>query len=104
MPFVVPMVWREQSDHVIVCYFCMTAIRGFSRKNKSKISYPVCISAIKPVPHSPDLPVPQPPTEKENSLSVYTWGVPVLKVKRNLLNWISLFSRSLRHSSSIRNV
>ena len=39
-------------------------------KNKSKISYPVCKSAIKPVPHSSDLPVPQPPTEKEDSLSV----------------------------------
>ena len=64
------MVWREQSDHVTDCYFCMTAIRGFSRKNKSKISYPVCKSAIKPVSHSPDLPVPQPPTEEEDSLSV----------------------------------
>ena len=70
MSFAVPMVWREQSDHVIDCYFCMTAIRGFSRKNKSKISYPVCKSAIKPVPHSPDLSVPQPPTKKEDSLSV----------------------------------
>ena len=70
MPFAVPMVWREQSDHVTDCYFCMTAIRGFSRKNKSKISYPVCKSAIKPVPHSPDLPVPQPPNEKEDSSSV----------------------------------
>jgi len=23
MPFVVPIVWREQSDHVTDCYFCM---------------------------------------------------------------------------------
>ena len=36
------------------------------RKNKSKISYPVG----KSVSHSPDLPVPQPPTEKKDSLSV----------------------------------
>ena len=70
MPFAVLVVWREQSDHVTDCYFCMTAIRGFSRKNKSKISYPVCKSAIKSVSHSPDLPVHQPPTEKEDSLSV----------------------------------
>ena len=70
MPFAVPMVWREQSDHATDLYFCMTAIRGFSRKNKSKIFYPVCKSAIKPVSHSPDLPVSQPPTEKEDSLSV----------------------------------
>ena len=64
------MVCGEQSHHVADCYFCMTAIRGFFRKNKSKISYPVCKSTIKPVPNSPDLPVPQPPTEKEDSLSV----------------------------------
>ena len=70
MPFAVSMVWREQSDHVTDCYFCMKAIRGFSRKNKSKIFYPVCKSTIKPVFHRPDLPVPQPPTEKEDSLSV----------------------------------
>ena len=48
----------------------MTAIRGFSRKNKSKISYPVCKPAIKPISHSPDLPVPHHPTEKEDSFSV----------------------------------
>ena len=48
----------------------MTNIKGFSRNNKSKVSYPVCRSAIKPVPHDPDLPVPQPPTEKEDTLSV----------------------------------
>ena len=38
MPFSVPTVWREQSDHVTGCYFCMTNMKGFSRKNKSKIS------------------------------------------------------------------
>ena len=70
MPFAVPMVWHEQSDHVTDCYFRMTNIKRFSRKNKSKLSYPICRSAIKPVPHHPDLPVPQPPTEKENTLSV----------------------------------
>jgi len=56
--------------HVTDCYFCMTNIRGFSRKNMSKISYPVRKSAIKPVPHDPDLAVTQPPTEKEDTLSV----------------------------------
>ena len=70
MPFAVPMVRRELSDHVTDCYICMTNIKGFSRKNKSKISYPVCRSVIKPVLHDPDLPVPQPTTEKEDTLSV----------------------------------
>ena len=70
MPFAVSMVWREQSDHVTDCYFCMTNIKGFSRKYTSKISYPVCRPAIKPVPNDLDLPVPQPPNEKKNTLSV----------------------------------
>ena len=48
----------------------MTNIKKFSRKNKSKIFYTVCRSAIKPVSHDPDLPVAQPPTEKEDTLSV----------------------------------
>ena len=30
----------------------------------------MCKSAIKPIPHDPDLPEPQPPTEKEDTLSV----------------------------------
>ena len=66
MPFAVPMVWREQSDHVPDCYFSMASIKEFSRKIKSKMSYPVRRSAVKPVPLGPDLPVPQPPTEKED--------------------------------------
>ena len=70
MPFALPMVWREQSDHVTDCYFCMTNIKRFSRKIKSKIFYPVCRSTIKPVLHDPDLPVPQPPTEEKDTLSV----------------------------------
>ena len=62
MPFAIQMVWREQSDHVTDCYFCMTNIRGFFRKKKSKISSPVCKSAIKLLFHDPGLRIPQPPT------------------------------------------
>ena len=86
MPFAVPMVWREQSDHVTDCYFCMTNIKGFSRKNKSKISYPVCRSDIKPVPHDPDLPVPQPTTEKKIPCLLMKVRVLVLEVGKILLN------------------
>ena len=68
MPFAVPMIWREQTDHATDCYFCLTNIKGFSRKNKSKIIYPNCNSALKPVPHGNDLPVPSPPSlEKQES-------------------------------------
>ena len=61
MPFVIPMVWREQADHTTNCYFCLTDIKGFSRKNKSKIKYPDCRSAMKPVPHSSEVSIPSPP-------------------------------------------
>ena len=41
---------------------CLTNIKGFSRKNKSKIKYPDCKSALKPVPHSSEVPIPSPPS------------------------------------------
>ena len=65
MPFAVPMIWREQSNHVNDCHFCLTNISGFSTKSKHKIVYPDVRSAIKPVAHNDhDLRIPTPPTEK----------------------------------------
>lgn len=65
MPFAVPMVWREPTDHVSNCYFCMTKVTGFSHKSKGSITYPDIPSAIRPVKHSEHLPVPQPPECKD---------------------------------------
>ena len=56
------MIWREPADHVTDCYFCLTKIKGFSKKNKSKIVYPSCQSALKPVPHGTDIPIPKAPS------------------------------------------
>lgn len=66
--FAVPMIWREQSNHHSDCYFCMTNIKGFSGKNKSKIEYPVCPSALLPVIHSSDIAIPLPPSGEEEFL------------------------------------
>ena len=90
------MVWREQSDRVTDCYFCITSIRGLSRKNMSKISYSLLKSAIKPVPHDPDL-------KRKTLCLLMNVRAPVLKVSRIILNQIAPFNMSLRHSSSIRN-
>jgi hypothetical protein len=61
MPFAVPMIWREQKDHLTDCYFCMTNVSGYSSKNKKSIEYPNLASALRPVPHDDSLPVPKPP-------------------------------------------
>jgi len=57
MPFAIPMIWREQTDHINDCYFCATNIRGFSSKNKANIQYPNMKSAMRPVKHSEDFPI-----------------------------------------------
>lgn len=56
MPFAVPMIWREPTNHATDCYFCMTNVKGMNKKNKNKIKYPDIPSAIRPVPHSDDRP------------------------------------------------
>ena len=55
------MIWREPMDHVNDCYFCLTPSmkKGFNRK-KSVIEYPNIPSAIRLVPHSDELPIPEP--------------------------------------------
>jgi hypothetical protein len=61
MPFAVSMVWREQEEHLTDCYFCLNKISGLSLKSKHSIQYPSLPSAVSPVLHSQDLPVPKPP-------------------------------------------
>lgn len=58
LPFGVPMVWREPVDHHSDCYFCMVNIKGVGKKNRHNISYPNIPSAIRPIPHSEQLPIP----------------------------------------------
>ena len=52
------MIWREATNHTNDCYFCLINTQGFTAKNKSKIKYPIINSAILPVTHSDDLPIP----------------------------------------------
>jgi hypothetical protein len=58
MPFAVPLVWREPSNHNCdATYFCLThpVASGMNRKKKG-IDYPNIPSAVRPVPHGVDLP------------------------------------------------
>ncbi|GLV45731.1 hypothetical protein CBL_02751 [Carabus blaptoides fortunei] len=62
MPFGISMVWREAKDHTDIC---TVKTSGYNKKNKCNIEYPNLPSAIRPVPHSPEIPVPAfvtPPT------------------------------------------
>ena len=65
MPFAVPMVWREPSNHSSDCYYCLTlpVASGINRKKKERTDYSNIPSAIRPVPHGEDLPMPEPPKE-----------------------------------------
>ena len=59
------MVWREPWNHADDCYFCLTNITGFNASSRKKIKYPNLWSAMRPAPHSDDLPVPTPPVNKD---------------------------------------
>ncbi|KAJ8729128.1 hypothetical protein PYW08_000709 [Mythimna loreyi] len=65
LPFGVPMVWREPTNHANDCYFCLTPPiqHGISRKKKRSVVYPDVASVSRPVPHGINLPVPRPPEE-----------------------------------------
>lgn len=69
MPFGIPMVWREPTNHATDCYYCMTNITGFNKKTKKNIVYPNLPSAIRPVEHSDDIPIPKPPSELPQNFS-----------------------------------
>ena len=45
MRFAVPMVRREQKDHLTDCYFCLTKICGHNSKSKHTLVYPNIPSA-----------------------------------------------------------
>ena len=76
MKFAVPMVWRESQDHLSDCYFCITQMKEISSKSKSTVKYPNLPSAMRPVPHSENLPIPHTPThltlEEESELKAAT--------------------------------
>ena len=71
MSFAIPRVWREPSNHLTDCYFCMVdPSKRRKGKNAPSIKYPDIPSSIAPVPHNTtDLPVPRPPLRDESSIA-----------------------------------
>ena len=54
------MIWCEPKNHCQDCYFCLTKTKGFSFKQKDKITYPNLDSARTPVTHDDSMPPPLP--------------------------------------------
>jgi len=71
----IPMVWREETDHISGCYFCVVPhlLQGFPKKKKWTLCYPNKRSAMRPISHGEGLPSTEPPgvvaleSEKENA-------------------------------------
>jgi hypothetical protein len=61
--FGISMVWCQPINHVDICHFCVCTLKGFNTKDKKGITYPNLPSAIRPVPHGPDIPVPSHPKQ-----------------------------------------
>jgi len=51
IPFAVPMIWREPTDHTSNCYFCLVPAidKGLSKKKKATVQYPNIPSATRSI-------------------------------------------------------
>ncbi|GBL90030.1 hypothetical protein AVEN_178423-1 [Araneus ventricosus] len=59
------MIWKEPTNHINDCSFCMVppASGGFTKKNKMTIECPNIPYALGPVSHGEGLPISDPPTD-----------------------------------------
>lgn len=66
MKFGDPRILREPTDHSTNCHFCMVdPSKRRTGKKAPAVIYPNIPSSIAPVPHGPELPVPNPPQGNE---------------------------------------
>ena len=62
MPVPILKIWREPTNHINDCYFCISNVFHYRKsKDKTSIVYPGIPSSIASVPHSEDLTIPEPP-------------------------------------------
>ena len=59
MVFGIPMTWREPTNHVNECYFCSINVTVVSKEKCKSLNYKIFLSAIPPVTHSTDIPIPE---------------------------------------------
>lgn len=67
MKFAVPRIWREPTDHLNNCYFCVAEVSHHRKSKKTHVfDYPNLPSSLRPVAHSEALPVPVPPEHSQS--------------------------------------
>ena len=70
MKFAVPRMWREATNHSSECYFCLVdPSKPRAGKNTPALVNLDIPSLIAPVPHSAQLPVPNPPPQEREQTS-----------------------------------
>ena len=57
--FAFPISWREGTDQITDCYFCMINLKAMNRNNQRHIQYPDFPSVIRSIPHGSDFPIPE---------------------------------------------
>ncbi|CAM1298094.1 Uncharacterised protein r2_g748 [Pycnogonum litorale] len=61
MPFAIPRIWREPTNHHDDCYFRIVDISKYKKgKDRTAVVYPSISSSIAPVLHCEDLQIPSP--------------------------------------------
>ena len=58
LPFGIPMLLIESKNHFDDCYFCMVNVMGCKKSDRHLLNYKNLESAIRPVPHCSDVPLP----------------------------------------------
>ena len=81
------MVWREGKYHIMDWYFCMIDVKGINRKNTHHVQYHDVLSAIRPIPHSPDFPVPEPDGNVEHSSDSEHGGDQPIVLDTSRIQW-----------------
>jgi len=81
LPFAIPMIWREQTDNISDCHFCMVLSlrQGSSKKKEWTLCYSNIPSAMRPVRHG------EGPTVPERPDAVTVRDLELAKCKAELL-------------------
>ena len=58
LKFGIPMIWKEPENYTDDCYFCAINLTGINEKKRKSLIYPNLPSALRPVAHCDELPIP----------------------------------------------